>query len=571
MFKFNPLTAIDFYKAGHHQQYPVGTTAIYSNFTPRNLKHLNVCRDIYDDKVVFFGLQAFIIKYLIDSFNEEFFNKPLDEVLNTYKWRMDDSLFTDFNVEHIKKLHDLGYLPLRIKALPEGSKVRAGVPVFTIINTHPDFYWLTNYIESVISAEVWKKMVNATIANHYRMIFEKYADMTGSPKEFIYWQGHDFSFRGMSCWEDATMNGMAHLTSFRGTDTVSAIDAIEYFYRIDKEIVGGSVPATEHSVMCAGGLVDERETFKRLITEVYPNGIVSIVSDTWDFWNVLDNIAPSLKEEITSRNGKVVFRPDSGDPVEIICGKEIHEYPDDYDLLDAATDLKEYLIDVELDDVPHGRCGPDSISGYLKYQGEYYKVKVDLFWGRYDKQYYYLELSDCTCTYNRIDPSPEILGAVRVLDKHFGHTLTEKGYKVLNEKVGLIYGDSITPQRANEILKRLEKMGYASCNCVFGIGSYTYNYSTRDSIGAAMKSTWAVVNGEAKEIFKDPKTDNGIKKSAKGALRVELINGDYVLYDQQTLEEEAMGDLEVVFRDGSLIKKTNLCEIRDRLISPENR
>jgi len=262
----------------------------------------------------------------------------------------------------------------------------------------------------------------------------------------------------------------------------------------DKELIGCSVPATEHSVMCMGGMDSERETFKRLITELYPAGIVSIVSDTWDFWNVINVTAPSLKKEIMARNSdapfnKVVFRPDSGDPVKIICGD------------------------------------PDAPVG-----------------------------------------SNEWKGAVRILDEHFGSTVNEKGYKVLCDKVGLIYGDSITPKRANQILKNLAEMGYASNNCVFGIGSYTYNYSTRDSVGGAVKSTSGVVEDARRSIFKDPKTDNGTKKSAKGLLRVELVNGEYVLFDDQTEEQERQGELQVVFENGKLVRDVTLAEVRARLM-----
>src|ERR1035437_6969131 len=322
LIRHNVLNAIDFYKSSHRQQYPKGTESVYSNFTPRSVKHLNVELDLYDGKIVFFGLQAFIKSFLMQGFDETFFKQPLARVLKNYKRRMDTSLFTDFDVSHIEALHNLGYLPIKIKALPEGCKVKPGIPVFTIVNTKPEFFWLTNYLETAISAEIWKKMVNATVASHYRGIFVKYAELTGSPKDFINWQGHDFSMRGMSGVSDAAMNGMAHLTSFYGTDVVCAIDAMEYFYNADAdtEIVGGSVPATEHSVMCMGGMDVERGTFKLLITEIYPNGIVSIVSDTWDFWNVLSVTAPSLRAEIMAPQGKVVFRPDSGDPVKIICG-----------------------------------------------------------------------------------------------------------------------------------------------------------------------------------------------------------------------------------------------------------
>jgi nicotinamide phosphoribosyltransferase len=488
MFKLKAINCIDFYKSGHIRQYPIGSTEVYSNFTPRSDKHLNVERAMYDGKFVFFGLQMVILDYLIDSFNDTFFSVPLEDVLASYKSRMDSSLFCDFDVSHIEALHKLGYLPIRIKALPEGVKVRPGIPVFTIVNTLPEFFWLTNYLESALSAEIWKKMLNATIANHYRGIFKEFANRTGSPMDFVSWQGHDFSMRGMSGTSDAAMTGVAHLCSFFGTDTVSAIDAAEFFYSAEG-LVGGSVPATEHSVMCMGGKGDERETYKRLITETYPSGIVSIVSDTWDFWNAIAVTAPSLKAEIMARDGKVVFRPDSGDPVKIICGD------------------------------PKAPVG-----------------------------------------------SNEWKGAVRILAERFGTTMTETGHMVLDSHVGLIYGDSITPKRAYQILSNLDDMGYASCNCVFGIGSYTYNYSTRDSLGAAIKSTSGVVNGERRAIFKDPKTDDGVKKSAKGLLRVEFQDGEYVLFDEQTEQEEKWGALKTVFEDGKLTKLTTFKEIRERLM-----
>lgn len=490
-YRANVLNNIDFYKSGHRLQYPAGTQEVYSNFTPRSVKHLNVERDWYDGKIVFFGLQAVIKSFLFEQFNNGFFRQPLEKVLRQYKRRMDTSLFADFDVSHIEALHKLGYLPIRIKALPEGARVNPGVPVFTIVNTLPEFFWLTNYLETALSAEIWKKMVNATIAYHYRSIFKHYAEVTGTPLDFINWQGHDFSFRGLSGIQDGYMSGMAHLTCFYGTDTVAAIDAMEDIYNAnaDVEIIGGSVPATEHSVMCMGGKETEMETFKRLICGVYPSGIVSIVSDTWDFFNVINVTAPALKNEIMSRNGKVVFRPDSGDPVKIVCGD------------------------------------PDAPVG-----------------------------------------SNEWKGAVRILDEHFGSTINEKGYKVLDQHVGLIYGDSITPKRAVQILGNLMNMGYASCNCVFGIGSYTYNYSTRDSIGGAVKSTSGVVNGERIAIFKDPKTDNGVKKSARGLLRVEVSGGEYILLDDQTPEQETQGELKIVFEDGSLVREVSLADIRARLM-----
>jgi nicotinamide phosphoribosyltransferase len=307
----------DFYKADHRRQYPEGTEEIYSNFTPRTSRIDNI------DRVVFFGLQYFIKKFLTEEFYKTFFLVDEATAVKQYKRRLDNALGKDaVPVDHVVALHRLGYLPLEIKALPEGARVPLQCPMFTVRNTRPEFFWLTNFIETLISATVWGPCTSATTAFEYRKVFEQFQRMTGGPEWLTKWQGHDFSFRGMFGMEAACMSGAGHLLSFTGTDTIPAIDWLEKYYNADsdKEMIGGSVPATEHSVQCAGGKEDEQETYRRLITEVYPKGIVSVVSDTWDFWNVVTVILPNLKKEIMARDGKLVIRPDSGDPVKIIVG-----------------------------------------------------------------------------------------------------------------------------------------------------------------------------------------------------------------------------------------------------------
>jgi nicotinamide phosphoribosyltransferase len=363
------------------------------------------------------------------------------------------------------------------------------VPCITVVNTIPEFYWLTNFLETLLSAIVWQPCTSATIAYQYRLLLNKYAELTGVPSEFIQWQGHDFSFRGMSSLETAILSGMGHLLSFSGTDTIPAIDALELYYHADaeKELVGGSVAATEHSVMCSGSKDGELETFKRLITEVYPSGIVSIVSDTWDLWKVCTEYLPALKQLILSRNGKVVIRPDSGDPVKIICGNT-----------------------------------------------------------------------------NASNPA-EQKGVVELLWDVFGGTITDKGYKLLDPHIGAIYGDSINIDRATQICEGLIQKGFAT-QVVFGIGSYTYQYNTRDTFGTAMKATYVVVDGEEREIFKNPITDDGTKKSATGLLQVKKENGRYVLFDKVTWAQEADSELKTVFKNGQLIKEFTLSEIRKNIL-----
>lgn len=548
----NPQNCIDFYKADHRSQYPLGTQVVYSNFTPRSSRLAPVLDEFFDNKIVWFGLQRVIIDYLMNEWNNKFFDLPKDVACRKFKRRMDKSLGEGaVSVDGLEALHDLQYLPIQIKALPEGSRVDIKVPPFTIVNTKEEFFWITNYLETVLSCELWKPTTTATIAYEYRKILEHYAKITGTPMETVAIQAHDFSFRGMSGRHDAANSGMGHLVSFVGTDTVPAIDAVEEYYGVDSEdeLIACSVPATEHSVMCMGTKEDEIGTFRRLITELYPSGIVSIVSDTWDFWKVITEYTVELKDEILNRTpneiglAKTVFRPDSGNPVDILCGLNKHRASEEN--FQAEAEAEAYLLSVH---------HPEGI------------IKINGVWRNYvidtceEQQPYPIILNNGEYSEN------EVKGAVECLWDVFGGTTTDAGYKQLHERVGLIYGDSITLARANEILKRLEAKGFASGNVVFGVGSYTYQYLTRDTFGFAMKATYGKVNGEGREIFKDPITDSGTKKSAKGLLRVEQSGDGYELHDQQDWYGEENGELDVVFSDGVLLKTESFTKIRNRLL-----
>src|SRR6266404_994830 len=291
-----PLFLVDFYKVDHVSQYRKGLKRIWVNFTPRSTRVEG------ETGVVFFGLQRFIKKVLINQFNEEFFERPWEGIEKEYRLVISKTLgVANPRVDHIKKLHEYGRLPLDIYAVPEGTYVPLGVPAMVIVNSEPWAFWLPNYIETMASNNLWHSCTSASTARRYRQVFLKHARLAGEMDfGFVDWQGHDFSYRGLSGYESAVLSGMGHLLSFSGTDTLPAIlEAMEY-YHADLS-VGGSVPATEHSVMCAGSKEDEKETFRRLIEDVYPNGVVSIVSDTWDLWKVLTEIVPALKDKILAR------------------------------------------------------------------------------------------------------------------------------------------------------------------------------------------------------------------------------------------------------------------------------
>lgn len=573
--KTYPLTQSDAYKLSHHGFMNPKTEYIYANMTPRGSKYLPILKQYYDNKSVLFGLQHFIIDFLINEFNDGFFNKPKKDVVKRFKRRCDTYLGQDsVEMDRFEELHDLGYLPIRIKALPEGSRVNLLVPFFTVINTHPKFAWLTNYLETIISCETWKPITTATIAYEFRKMFNAFAMETVGNTDGVCFQGHGFEFRGMSGRHDAAISGSGLLMSFAGTDTIPAIDLLEDYYGADaeKELIGASVPASEHSVSSLGtALTSELDFFRNAITVAYPTGIVSLVSDTYDYWRVLTEYARDLKEDILNRKenslglAKVVFRPDSGDPVEIVCGIDIEDYSDKCETLEKAISWAEdSILDGVRAETAHGEGGPDNVSGYFRYMGQAYQIKIEIEWNRYDKQYYYIDGSN-VISCEAIELTPEQKGSVECLWEIFSGVITEKGYKSLNQRVGLIYGDSITQQRAFDILTRLKKKGFASNNIVFGIGSYTLNLLSRDCLGMAIKATWGQVDGIGYDIYKDPKTDDGLKKSAKGLLRVDRIDGEFVLKDQCTPEEEAGGELKIVFENSKLIKEWTLAEVRATL------
>lgn len=513
MLKHTYLSSIlsDSYKQSHYQMYPKGLTKLYSNFTARESRMPGV------NDIVFFGLQYFILEYLIYNFNKSFFQKPKEEVLADHlQTVLPFASVTAPPTEQWAKLHDLGYLPLKIKAVPEGTFVPIGVPMLTVTNTHPDFAWLVNFIETILSTTLWQPITSATIIREFRKLSTYWAKRTGGDLAFVDYQNHDFSMRGMSSLESAMLSGAGHLTGSKGSDTIPASVFLKNYYGSD-EIIAVSVPATEHSVMSCGGKENEIDTFERLL-DTFPAGYLSVVSDTWDLWEVLTVYLPKLKDKVLARDGKLVIRPDSGNPVDIICGKA-----------NEVIDGKYYYSTGD----PEGH----QIFGNFK--------RVEL-------------------------TEPEGKGVIELLWDVFGGTTNKKGYKVLDPHIGAIYGDSITLDRANEICSRLEQKGFCSTNIVFGIGSYTYNYNTRDTFGMAMKATYCEVDGKPKAIFKSPVTDSGEKKSAKGLLAVEYDSSTphkLQLVQEVSWLQESQGELLTVFENGALIRKYTLDDIRERIKS----
>lgn len=491
MIQINPLFLTDSYKLSHKFLETPGIKMIYSNFTPRSSKYFKQQYEDFDDKIVWFGLQALIQKVFVEHFGE-FFNNRFNE--EEFKFYLNSYIgMNDFS--HFKALHELGYLPIQIDALPEGTLVSPGIPCLTIRNTRTGFEWLPNYLETIISAELWKPMTVATIGREFRKLSLRYAEETCDNNNHVNFQNHDFSFRGQASWESSASTGAGFLLNTYGTDNVPAVWFANKYYPLFKieddetvqlPITVGSVTASEHSVASIGinhfnneDKADGELKYLKYLLQKHPEGILSYVADTYDYYGFLTNILPQCQEQIEERNGTLVVRPDSSDPVEVVCG--------------VPTDKP-------------------------------------------------LE-----------EQTPEEKGSIQLLWELFGGTVNSKGYKVLNPKVGLIYGDGITYQRAKAMLQGLKDKGFASSNIVFGIGSWTITNNSRDSLGIAIKATAAQVGDKFLPVYKDPKTDSG-KKSARGFLSVvkDEETGELVLKQNDTDVYDSDNLLKPVFIDGKI-------------------
>lgn len=495
MFRPNSLFYTDGYKIGHRRMLAPGTTKLYGTWIPRSTKHAP--KGI--DKIVSFG-QQLTIRWLNDEFTENFFKLPKEEAM---KFGKDMSLYLgmDYDASHFAALHDLGYLPVRIKSLPEGIETPTNVPHMTFINTVDGFAWLTLYLETIISSLAWKPSTSATIALQYKRNLTNWVMKTDPANAWLIpFLAHDFSARGLSPW-DMLSSGLGHATSFRGSDSIICIPGARYFYdEPEDEVCINSVNASEHSVSTTCIFTISESGMIKYFMDQYPTGILSIVSDTFDLWQLITKFLPEHKEQIMSRDGKLVIRPDSGDPVDIICGKNSWFLTNNLDPNESDVDQNH----------------------------------------------------------------PSYKGVIELLWDIFGGTINEQGFKVLDSHIGAIYGDSITLERQVQIYERLAYKGFAATNIVLGVGSFTYQYNTRDTLGFAAKGAWFEANGIGHDIYKDPVTDDGTKKSLKGLI---LVDADFTVHTQCTPEQEKQGILQTIFEDGKFYNQTSLTEIRKRIDS----
>lgn len=474
----------DTYKNTNPDAMPKGLTRLVSYITPRKSMFKNI------DKVVFFGLQGFIQEFLIDLVNETFFKRDKEEVLAEYKSYLDTQIGEQsYDLSRIAALHDLGYLPIKMKALPEGSLVNMGVPCIELTNTHKDFAWVVQWIECIAQSELFGMCNWATMAHEYRKLANDFYERTTDGAKSAMAMA-DFGFRGLGV-DNGIRASSSWLLSFDKTSTIPAMQYIDKMYNANcaENHIGIGAVSLEHATVCSNLAVCETEEnlLRRLLTTVYKNTSFSYVSDSFDYWNLVNDTLPKLKKEIMEHNGKFLVRPDSGDIVEI-------------------------------------------------------SVKT-----------------------------------VQKLYEIFGGSVNSKGYKELNPKVGIIYGDGCQYSKIKEIWTKLEKLGFAADTILFGVGAFSFTAMctpedgmvclTRDTFGFAMKSTDCIINDKEYTIQKNPKTDqNHLKKSHKGLCYVTKDGDDYVCHDSYTSETlPADNLLRTVYRDGQFVRTTNFADIRERL------
>lgn len=554
---YNMMLLMDFYKVSHQKMYPKDFSKLYETWTPRSNKFFPESKF-----VVWYGLQGFIKTFLIDYFDKYFFKRDINEVIDEYVDYISNTFDPEVNADHIAKLHKLGYLPIEIKALPEGIKVPYGVPCCTVTNTHPDYVWLVNYFETLFSCNMWLPTTTATRAFIFRQIIEKYIELTSDNTDWKRVGVGDFSFRGMSSMDAAIVSGAAFLTSFVKTSTIPSIKYLCDKYNADifREEVGSWSASVEHSCTTSNYAIDgnEEDFFVKMITELYPDKPFSFVADSYDYWNFIGNIVPKYKDLILNHKGRINIRPDSGNPEDIICGKaqmwKQHESKEMFERYYMNSEMMQLCFRNERD--TQGNLIPI----YIEVNGEKFVVT----W----------ETLDETDVFNYRKPTIEELGSLNVLWEKFGGTINSKGYKVLDSHIGMVYGDAMTLKSVESICTHMMNLGFAVENVVFGAGSYSFQYNTRDTQGWAYKATYGEVDGKPIMIFKDPKTSDGQKTSQRGMVRVyrdengemKYIDGLYrgmVVTDD--LKESDIDLLETVFINGSLIKDISLNEIRLRI------
>lgn len=626
MRKTSMILMSDFYKQAHAEQYPEGIAKLISYATARMTR---MPEEMLGDKLTVFGIQSYVKDFLIERFNETFFNVPLEEAMAEYEMVIGDTFPLQYvNTGKFEALHKLGYLPIEVGCLEEGTRVpirsafelpegQCQVPFMYIINTHPDFPWITEFLESVTSSEVWYPMAIANQAFYYRDIVNEWYDKTGVDPAARKSAISEFGFRGGKSSDAAIKASAAFLTSFNKTATIPAIKYLHDYYGDPIKEIGGGMISTEHSVMCSNFAVDNdveyidlagltTDEIMEVVKKLSNGSLVKSKSGLFECTGIFDVESNKYIKnnenviEICNGTRRWWFRPFSAE--ETFLKKLFGTlYPAGnvsvvMDTYDYWANLKRCGLG-ELYNIIMNRPGTvffrgdsgdpvDIICGQKVREFESLEHRKlcrcinTLFFVKDEQCYYRFQKVDGKDTWIKQDSTPvEVLGTVGLLAEMFGYTVNEKGYKVLDSHVRAIYGDSITPNRARQMYERLAEKGFAANNVALGAGSFSTQCAeardgrllpfTRDSYGIAVKATWCQgKNGDERQLFKNPKTDTGkFKKSQKGLIWVGYDeNGEIIAKDGYTLDTLPEGNLlQPIFRDGQMVKETTLAEIRNKL------
>lgn len=458
---YNIMLATDSYKISH------------ANMLPEDLEYMETYAESRGGDFQYnlmFGMNYQIKSYLV---GRQVTEEKIQEAKALYSVHFgSDAVFLEDKWRYILENHD-GYLPIRIRSVKEGSIVPVKNVLFKVESTDPKCAWLVGIVETMLM-RLWYPISVATNSMAGMEILKYHYDKTGVTSDLRF-ALHDFGYRGVSCEEQAWIGGAAHLLTFKGTDTVAGIRMLQHYYGASVE--GFSVPATEHMVMTIKGRAGERQRYIDVL-KAYPDGIVSIVSDTYNIYEVCEMLGTDeeIRQLILNRNGKLVIRPDSGEPVEVLI-----------------------------------KC-------------------------------------------------------LDIIEKHFGSTVNEKGYKTIYEKIGFIWGDGISITSVHTILENMTRANWSIDNFVFGGGKEILQNFTRDTIKFAIKCSFAIINGQSIDVYKDPITGSG-KKSK--------IGQQFLTYDEETgyktvssidIKEDSSlsylkDALEIVYENGNLLVDPTYNEI----------
>lgn len=455
----NLILNSDSYKVSHWVQYPPKSEYLSSYIEAR--------KGDYD--VVFFGLQAFIKEFLLKPITQQDIDEAEQIIL------AHGLTFNRQGWERILQKYD-GYLPLRIQAVPEGMVVPVSNIVCQVINTDPEFYWLSSYIETALLRAIWYPSTVSSVSYYCKQVIKNALLKSADNLDSLPFKLHDFGSRGASSMQTVALGSLAHLVNFQGTDSMTALVAASRWYGMKDTMSAFSIPAAEHSTMTAWGREHEEEAYANMIKQFGGEGkTFSVVSDSYDLWNAIDNIwGGSLKDDVINMGGTLVIRPDSGEPAKVV---------------------RECL--------------------------ERLAVK-------------------------------------------FGVSINSKGYKVLPSCVRIIQGDGINAQSLGKIIDTIMKAGFSADNVTFGMGGGLLQLVNRDTMSWAMKASAIQVNGQWRDVYKDPITSHS-KRSKKGRLAlIKDNNGNLTTIREDELSNPEDNLLRDVFVNGKLLIDESLTTIRER-------